>query len=635
MKKSLQDTVKTAGKIEMSEYSSHFLKSGSKSPRATAPKIETDISKLPALLGKALIIESELYDSHPVTQTKKILNAFNINVAKDEPALTTSYVLGDYLTPDKFILGACNRRAELRSYDPELNIRRVFYPFNPAINSEVKHIVGQTDFFYGTYGSYVLNVPVNFFAKAWSGNNPQIYGPGPHVIHDANFRLESMRNAHTSDIHIKDGSNQDLVNQSDIYIHHGSTHMLNIPAGKMVKIRIGSVYHLLESREVPYVFDTGYFSIEKNQQGQVALFDATAPLITHGTIKRVMPQTGRVAVTYNSGIVEIIRPDSQRGPAWINSSNHEVREPFLNINEQQLVFPSEAVKAQRRLDNPKISEKALNHYVYRTKDSLEIGIKIMVAFEIEDPELTVSKLGLENIYSNIENVAVVDMGKIIIRLTSQEFVNPYSAKKSEDPEDQESKPTFHNEIHEMLKNELKQKGIKLHRFNIETPVYMDEKMAAKMAESASMTAETYAKQGIITGQALVQQAEANREAKTRDIELEQANRARIATANSILAAAQIEAKAILVRAQADADALKRRGAVFKEFPEVLDEIKTSKMAESLSHATLMYPLPLLQNSFANTDTSVFNSPNALFGGHAKKELPGNPPECLSINLEPH
>lgn len=52
---------------------------------------------------------------------------------------------------------------------------------------------------------------------------------------------------------------KDTVPQNQIYIEHKTIHILQIPAGKVVKVKLGSTLHLLESRPEPYMINNPGF----------------------------------------------------------------------------------------------------------------------------------------------------------------------------------------------------------------------------------------------------------------------------------------------------------------------------------------------------------------------------------------
>ena len=231
---------------------------------------------------------------------------------------------------------------------------------------------------------------------AWSGNNPKIYGPGIHVIHDQNLRPLENRDFVSIDQSIvqhgvfrilRIAPNQlakiwintlpyflvprsqpyvfkeaifrmdEMANFSDGYIEHGNYHILQIPKGQVANVWIGSVPFILESKEEPYLFKEQNFRIDTPKKKKAddipptsLFFDATQKLITNGSLKRVMPRTGEIAITYNNGKLVILEPRQDEKPTLISSPNHLV-DSFLQINIQTLEFPSEKRKQMRLKEN--------------------------------------------------------------------------------------------------------------------------------------------------------------------------------------------------------------------------------------------------------------------------------------------
>lgn len=546
--------------------------------------------KMEELALKEVVISSSLSHKDPLIQANQIVTEFNKRVVKEQSAFELSLFMGAWVMPNQFILGACNQIPELRLYDGTQKLRRGFY-LDPTINSEILAIREQSHLFYGAYGSYVLNVPVNKYAQAWSGTIPLLFGSGPHVIHDPNFTFDPEKG---------------LINQVEPYIQHGNIHILRVPAGSLAKIWIDTKPYLLESRNEAYVFNSPFFKLQKPGDKSTLFFNATAELITHGSIKRVMPHTGRVAVTYDCGNLEIISP-SKEGPTIIDSPSHEVSS-FLDTNIQSFTFPSEEEKAERIKSNKNITYERLNNYVFLTSDSLEIGMKLLVSYKITNPFKTLSQLGENRILNAVESLASVDMAKVVNMLSSQEFLNPYSAKQ----DGEKRPPSFWDTIKANLKMELESYGIELIRFNIETPFYLDKDIGKKMAESATMTAEANAKQGIIARQAAVQEAEAVRDAKTNQIKQDQINEATLSAAKAQLGAIRMEAEGIEILAKARAKELELKGEIFHKYPELLEFEKVLATSAALGNAKLImsYPAQPMEHAFKSSN---FTSPLSFFG----------------------
>lgn len=542
-----------------------------------------------------VVISSTLCHPNPDKQSKNIVDEFNQRVKVGLTTFETSLFIGNWVNPDCFILGACNQIPELHVYDGAQKLRRCWYP-DPTINTEIIGIRTQTHLFYGAYGSYVLNVPQNKYALAWSGLNPKIFGVGPHVIHDANFKFKEC----------------DFVDQVDLYIHHGSIHILRVPAGFVAKIWINTQPYLLESRDYPYVFDSPLFALVKQDEKHHLFFKATAELLTHGSIKRVMPHTGRVAVSYNNGNLCIIEPN-QKGPTIITSSTHEVT-CFLDTNIQSYTFPSEDEKEERLKNNKNITSERLNYYVFLTSDSLEIGMKLLVSYKIIDAHKCLSLLGESGVLNTVENLASVDMAKVVNTLSSQEFLNPYSSSHYDKTSQTAKEPAFFwSLIQRSFKAELLNFGIELVRFNIESPFYVDKEIGKKMSEFATMTAEANARQGIIERQARVQEAEAKRDANTNQIKQDQINEATISAAKAQLEAKRMEAEGIQIMAIANAKELELRAEVFTKYPELLEYEKIKLTAQAIGNGKLImsYPSQPIDHILRSDN---FTSPQLLFGG---------------------
>ncbi len=511
-------------------------------------------------------------------QAASIFNDFNRGV--ETSCFSESLIRGQWINPGEFLLGHRNKRAELARFNPKYNTARVLFSKSPIVTTEVLGAHKQTDLFYGAYGSYVLNVPVGHVAKAWSGTQPKMYGPGPHVIHDATFRFD------------KTNGLVDLTNTP--YIRHETIHIVRVPAGKMAAVWLGQTPMLLEARDTPYVFNSPYFSI--NKQGDDYFLDATSRCIIHGSIKRLMPHTCEVAITYNNGNLEVVEPRSDNKPTIINSAPHEVSRNFLNTGIQTLVFPSEETKKQRKRDNPAASTDEVAYEIFTTKDSLKVGVKLLVAYRIAHPQQALSRLtSQQGILDHIENLATVDMGKAIQQSSSQEFLCFYQNRPVGQGvtfvADSQGAPVMHIQdmVKQQLSDDLQEYGIELVRLNIETPKIIDPNLATKMSEQAQKTAETSQKQATLQQEYEIAQRRAQQEANVNNIKLQQANEALLTQAEAKLKAAELDARALLVKAEANKQAAVKEGEQYQMNPALLELAKLRLQMEALSKAQLVPP----------------------------------------------
>lgn len=487
-----------------------------------------------------VIQASTLENANVAEQEKNILDAFN--AGNKLSLLTPSLYFGIRIGRDEYRLVHRNNTPQLVAYTE--------YPMRLkwSLTSTIQNLgrYKKTDLYFGAHGRYVVNVKPGFFVKAWKGNDPILLGPGPHVIMHTNFSLP--RNAE--------------VPQNDAYIQHGNYHILRVPQGKIAKTWLGTTPLLLESRDQPYVFNTPLFRLEKKSNNE--LFEnADEQVITHGALKRLLPRTGSVALTYNAGNLEIVKPSTNGKAMLITSPTHSFKE-FLEISTQTLTFPSEETQTKRKQQG----EKENNHILYevfRTKDGCDIGVKLLVVYHIKSPEEVLRKLGNpEAIVPHIENIVVADMGNAIQQCTSQDFMSTDQTKTrptSPPARDgsQPSAPEFYRNLQDLVKNKLTddfgEYGIQLERVNIETPIVL------KMSTQSELFSKTNTEVANLDQQKQIAVSKAERDAATRNIQQDQENAIRISKARAELEAATQEAEATKKRADADAySALKKAEA---------------------------------------------------------------------------
>lgn len=410
-----------------------------------------------------VIAKSTLADNDSAKQIENIKREFNKEaVATGKSSFSTSVGgRGDYLQKDEFLLGSRNRTPELASFNKDYNTTMAVKLDQTEIkeHGKFKHY----DQYFGAHGSHVLNVPQDKFAKAMSGQKPLLFGPGPHVIKDANFRFD-----------VKTG----FVNQSETVISHANLHIIRVPRGSVAKIWIGTEPFILDHRVEPYVFDSPLFRIEKNgdnffftasdwvikhgtitrlrvPEGHLAkAWDDTKPLllssdkahyydsptfkleatnnnyfvsaseklIEHGSIKRIIPPINNVAIVSNGGNLMVVGPNKDGSPIELDSPSTTV-DGFLDKGVQMLTFPSVETIEQRKKDG----RRHPNYQVYRTKDNLEVGVTLLVGYKIIDPEKAMI-LALKGIAPHIEHAANVDMTKAISQSSMSEFLTFYQTK---------------------------------------------------------------------------------------------------------------------------------------------------------------------------------------------------------------
>jgi len=546
--------------------------------------------RLPEKSLKDVIISSPLKSDSAEEQSEKILQAFNADVK--ESCFSYEPIPGRAMhrvDATKFLLGHRNQVAELA--DPRG--RRIAMKYNPDPRVIIKFIgvYSKTEPFFGAHGKYVLNVPAGYYAKAFSRNQPVIYGEGPHVIIDPTFKFDPQTG---------------FVNQNEPYIQHATINILRVPAGKVAKVWVGTEPFILESRSEPYVFVDPQFQLVTTEgKGKSTYFEnAIERYIEHGSIKRIIPRTGEVAVTYNNGILQIIHPPKDGKPIIIDSPTHTV-DGFLSTALQTCLFPSEETKRQVLRDNPQATADERNLKIFQTRDSLRVGVVLVVAFKINDPELAITKLGKDGILPHIENVAFADMGKAIQLSTLQEVMY-FTQNKPTDASTSSLQPvqTIQDQVKTNLAKDLLEYGIELVRLNIETIKVLDEEIAHKLAGQSVVSAEYTTKQATLVKEYDIKTTEARLRAETENIALQQRNQALILQAQAQLDAAKREAEAKLVAADAYRKTEEMKGELYRKYPQLFELEMAKIKAEALKNATI-FITPQDMGNF-------FNSPLALF-----------------------
>jgi regulator of protease activity HflC (stomatin/prohibitin superfamily) len=546
--------------------------------------------RLPEKSLKDVIKPSPLKSDSAEEQSEKILQAFNADVK--ESCFSYEPIPGRAMhrvDATKFLLGHRNEVAELA--DPRG--RRIAMKYNPDPRVIIKFIgeYPKTEPFFGAHGKYVLNVPAGYYAKAFSRNQPVIYGEGPHVIIDPTFKFDPQNG---------------FVSQNEPYIQHATINILRVPAGKVAKVWVGTEPFILESRSEPYVFvDPQFRLVTKEGKGKSSYFENSIErYIEHGSIKRIIPRTGEVAVTYNNGILQIIHPPKDGKPIIIDSPTHNV-DGFLSTALQTCLFPSEETKRQVLRDNPQATTDERNLKIFQTRDSLRVGVVLVVAFKINDPELAITKLGKDGILPHIENVAFADMGKAIQLSTLQEVMyftqnKPINAPNSSPQPVQ----TIQDQVKTNLAKDLLEYGIELVRLNIETIKVLDEEIARKLAGQSVVSAEYTTKQATLVKEYDIKTTEARLRAETENIALQQRNQALILQAQAQLDAAKREAEAKLVAADAYRKTEEMKGELYQKYPQLFELEMAKIKAEALKNATIF----ITPHDMGN----FFNSPLALF-----------------------
>jgi len=290
----------------------------------------------------------------------------------------------------------------------------------------------------------------------------------------------------------------------------------------------------------------------------------------------------------------------------------------LSTTMQTLIFPSK-VQQKKKMEE-KVPAEEIPYEIVMTSDSLKVGVKLLVAYQISDPEVALSKIRREDIERHIESVADADMTRAIQQCTSQQFLSSYrtTPKKANAVDDDSQKPgvpsaperlTIQDEVREHLANDLERYGVKLIRMNFEEAKVLNTKILDQLQQQAISTASTNAQAAIMEQQYDIARKKAEQEAEVARIAQEQANQNVINQARAageavkaqaeaeLIAAerraktkimeAEAEAKAILLKAEAQQKAAELQAQIVQKYPAALSVELAKVQSQAWTKATII------------------------------------------------
>lgn len=528
----------------------------------------------------------------------KVVEAYNKNI-KEPVIVGAGARSGDRVEPGMFLLCHRNKIPEIAAGTGErLTIKITGGYTETGFVGRDDGKYKQTENLIGDYGSYIVNVKQGTLAKIWSGNMPKLLGEGIHVIHDTLFRADTPMFVNVSDQYINHGTihiirvplgsygkimleskpmllpyrrdpyvftspllkYDGIVQESTPYIEFGNLHILRVPAGSVALVWIGSKPLLLEYREEPYFFDDPLF---RGPSASERFANANTKLVQHGSINRLRPGVSgdvELAVVQHDGDVYFVDRFTT-----LDDPGHAIL-GFLNMALQTYVFPSKSTREERRRENSKATIEEISFEPMTTRDSLKVGLKLLVAFQVTDPHKLLKRLRLTEVVMHVENLAVSDMARAVQNSTSQNFLHS-SSKNHHDMEDHEM--SIADRVRKELSNHLDDCGIHLVRFSIEEAKVLDEELAREMAKQALVAATASAQQAVIEQKAAVARSNAELDAMASRVKQDQQNQIRISAAQAELDSERLSAQAVVVKAEAEAAAAKLRGQQYRDFPELL------------------------------------------------------------------
>ena len=580
-----------------------------------------------------MIISSPFRNMDSASRASAIMLAFNKYVSS--PVIVDPGARGgERLEPGKYLLAHRNRTPEIAVGHGQrltLKITGTYTETAYIGDAERRGIFDQNETLVGAYGSYVLNVPQGRVARLWLGNDPKLYGQGRHVIHHPLLRVGLDNDtAHPWEADPK----RFVVDISDTHITHGNLHIVRVPVGKLGKLTVDTHPMILPYRKEPYCFNTPLYKFEgfvdesdrvishgsifiiRVPNGQVAtvwsgarplfleardeayyfddptfkLEDGVLPLlggesecfrnarskiIKHGAMFRLRPgvegdlEVAVVQCDTLDSIEFIDRACTIENPNWSFLG-------FLNMGMQTYIFPTERARQERLLANINATPDETNYIPVTTKDSLKFGLKLLVAFEVEDPRKVMRSLRIKDILDHVEKLAVSDMALAMSHSTSQNFLsmatigNVKARHGDDEMEQREHKAqSVSDEVRAYLARHLKECGLNLVRFNVEESKVLDAQLAKEMSNQALVAATASAEQAVIGQKTAVARANAEMGAMARKVQQEQENQILISKAKAELEAARLEAEGVLVNAEAEAKAAAMIGEMYQKYPELL------------------------------------------------------------------
>jgi regulator of protease activity HflC (stomatin/prohibitin superfamily) len=483
-------------------------------------------------------------------------------------------------------------------------------------------IFNQNTSLIGANGHYVINVPPGHYAKIFDGNKAILLSSGQHVIHSNNFRF----NPHV-----------DLVKQTDDYIGHNDLHILRVPQGKVAVVRINNETMFLEHRKEPYLFKTLQFELIKPNP-QTLFSEANSKILYAGTNIRLLPDAGEVGVLNSGGRFKIVQPvEKQVGPIHEDIGTARF-DGFLSTSLQNVEFPSEAVR-NKNLQQGIKKEEANFDYFY-TADQVKVGVRFLVNYRIQKPELTLSTLKLADIRAHIESVVTADMGNAIKKTSMQNLLSSDLSKIVEQSADtQVNFNHWQDTVKMKLKEDLAEYGIELIRLNIEEAKILNSDIEQQMSQQAVIFAKAHAQKLSLQANLDIKKAEAEQlgvlstQKQKNDSEIAQIQ----ATAKVKIATS--EAEALRISTDAEVYTQKAQAQVLQNSPQAMLMSFLKIFADALRNGHFSSALPLtdlsnIMTTFMSqiskvvattTPVQASNEPSpAFFQRKPSEEVDGSP-----------
>jgi len=465
---------------------------------------------------------------------------------------------------------------------------------------------------YIEHGSiHLISVPKGKIAKVFQENKPRLLGAGKHLIESTGFQFCGM---------------VDIVNSNVIV--HGTITILRVTLGKIALTWKDSDPFFIDKPGL-YEFDSPDFSF-------VEFKDAEERLIQLGAKKIILVHTGQVGVTYDAGILKILK----NGRHVISNSTH-VFHRFLSTQQKSIRLATlnsfernKRMTMQRQWSSKtqaKIEDQPRYHSdterqdadltICETKDLVKVGLRADVFYSIEDPEKCINKIDTDELEDLVRETAIATLTNIIRSTALNEIAQSKNISAGTNdgdltilpPPDDSERPApsapmaifferAHDEFMEKLHDDFMQRyGVDIANIRIESFKIMDEDLSDQISKHALTTAQIENEMANLEGKSLISTQTERTAAEVREIAAraevlalktkeDAANQRKIDAANAeaeslrIKARAQAEAEAesILLRAEAEAKAIGLKAKAEAERAEVLSRTSLGKQEALLS-----------------------------------------------------
>ena len=258
----------------------------------------------PSLELRDVLIHSNIAGPKIITDIED-----KFNMGKDN-CFTESFVRGDLIEPDEVLLATFNNQPEIKASSQEHIARQLYIRPGKKVKLIGTHKI--TELCFGAKGSYVLNVPEEYYAKALINNNGVIYGPGSHVIHDPLFKIDKEKALIKRNLTIIQHGHIVIINYNG-YVNDENKDK-NLTA---LFVRIADKGYVLKPRQEPYVF-----KVEALQFGY-KFFNPADDIFVEGSFKRILLKPNTSLTTYEEG--KQIKYDSQDEALVITNVNHSIK----------------------------------------------------------------------------------------------------------------------------------------------------------------------------------------------------------------------------------------------------------------------------------------------------------------------